>query len=357
MTTSESHLKTIILTGGGTGGSVTPLLALVSNFRDAGYEVVWMGTHHGLERTMVEEEKISYYGISSGKWRRYASLKNITDFFKILIGFFESLVILHRLKPSLVMTAGGFVSVPIAWAAWILGYPIIVHQQDLKPGLANRLMAPCAAHITVTFSKSLEDYGKKAILTGNPIRQEFKQIKTTPASPEDTSILIMGGGTGSEAINQLVKQELTRLTSLASVTHITGEGKSSESAEANSRYHPSSFLSAQEIAIAMTRATIVITRAGLGTLTELAYLGKASILIPMPHSHQEDNALYVQEEKAAIVLSQVGLTGQRLVEVATDIIDHSDKRQALEQGMSHLMPREANEKVYLVAKEILEKHN
>ena len=357
MTISHPHPKTIILTGGGTGGSVTPLLALVSDFQKDGYEVAWIGTHHGLERRMVEESHVSYFSVNSGKWRRYFSLQNIIDFFKILIGFFESLVIVNRLKPSLVMTAGGFVSVPVVWAAWILGYRIIVHQQDIKPGLANKLMAPFASRITVSFPKSIEDYGAKAVLTGNPVRREFREIQVASGAAVGKEILVMGGGTGSEAINILVKEKLRELTDLAVVTHITGENDKPDEKIVNSRYHVSTFMTAAEIAQVMSRATVVVSRAGLGTLTELAYLGKASILIPMPYSHQEDNARYTEEKKAAMVLHQDQSLSHKFVFEIQDLLENNEKRISFEQTMSELMPRDANEAVLRVAKEVIEQED
>lgn len=351
----ETQSKTIILTGGGTGGSVTPLLALVDDFKQGGYEVAWIGTHHGIEQKMVEEAGLSYYSINSGKWRRYFSLQNIIDFFKVLIGLCESFVILHRLKPSLVMTAGGFVSVPVVWAAWVLGYPIMVHQQDIKPGLANRLMAPLATRITVTFEKSREDYGNKAIQTGNPVRKEFKEVQRSSNASSDKQVLIMGGGTGSEAINMLVTKELAELTSLAIVTHITGEKNHSDNSNNIPRYTSVGFLSAKEMAESMAQADVVVSRVGLGTLTELAYLGKASILIPMPYSHQEDNARYVEEKQAAVILHQNNLTAAKLFFEIKALLEESEKRVQLESAMSQLMPKDANERVFHIAKEIIEK--
>lgn len=344
--------RTIILTGGGTGGSVAPLLALVDELRQGGYRPAWIGTHTGIEKEMAAESALPYYAISAGKLRRYISGHNITDPFRVLWGFFQSLALLLRLKPRLVITAGGFVSVPVVWAAWLLHIPIIVHQQDVRPGLANRLMAPLATVITVTFAKSLQDYGKRAVWTGNPVRKEFRE-KVEHTNKQEKKILILGGGTGSEALNRMVEQSANDLTNVAVVTHITGQGKTATMTTANPRYHVFSFLPARDIAHYMTEADVVIARAGLGTLTELAALGKATILIPMPYSHQVINGRFVADQGAALVLDQTTLSAEKLVSTITDILTDSQKHQALVEGMSKLMQPKANENFYKVIKKIL----
>lgn len=342
---------TIILTGGGTGGSVAPLLALVDDFRQAGYQPMWIGTHTGIEKQMASELAVPYHGISAGKLRRYVSGHNLTDPFRVLWGFFQSLGLVLRLKPRLVITAGGFVSVPVVWAAWLLHIPIIVHQQDVRPGLANRLMAPLATVITVTFAKSLQDYGKRAVWTGNPVRKEFRE-RVASTTNQEKKILILGGGTGSEALNQIVKQSVDELTKLAVVTHITGAGKKTNQISTD-RYRVFSFLPAEELARSMTEADVVIARAGLGTLTELSALGKATILIPMPHSHQVINARFVGDQGAALVLDQTNLDPAGLVSAIAEVLADSEKYKALIDGMSKLMQPKANENFYKVIKKIL----
>ncbi|MBU4014724.1 glycosyltransferase, partial [Patescibacteria group bacterium] len=168
----QKNIKKILLTGGGTGGSVAPLLAISDvgcRMSDVGkFKFTWIGTRNGVEKQMVQKENIKFISIASGKFRRYFSIKNFIDLFKIIFAFFQSLAILIKEKPALVMSAGSFVSVPVVWAAWLLRVPVLIHQQDVRHGLANKLMAPFANVITVTFEKSLADYGKKAVWTGNP---------------------------------------------------------------------------------------------------------------------------------------------------------------------------------------------
>ena len=161
----------ILLTGGGTGGSVAPLLAIAESLTMQDF--LWLGTKSGPERKMVEEAGIKFKAISGGKLRRYFSFKNLGDIFKIKLGFFQSLFIMLKWRPNLVMSAGSFISVPVVYAAWLLRVPALIHQQDVKAGLANKLMAPFSKVITVAFEKSLADYGKKAIWIGNPVRQSL----------------------------------------------------------------------------------------------------------------------------------------------------------------------------------------
>lgn len=352
---SASPSKIIILTGGGTAGPVTPLLGLVDEIRRDGYEPQWIGTRLGLERSLVETSGLRYYGISAGKWRRYFSWQNLIDPFKIIIGFFQAVVLLCHLKPRLVMSAGGFVSVPVVWAAWLLRCPVIIHQQDLVPGLANRLMAPCATVVTVTFAKSLADYGAKAVWTGNPVRAEFRQVRETQsASGSQPKILIVGGGSGSEALNQLVQEGLTELLKIGEVFHVTGQPLDPNASQP-ATYHPYRFLNAKEMAEAMREAAVVVSRAGLGTLSELAYLKKVAILIPMPESHQEVNARFFAEQGAAVVLSQSDVTGNLLAAKIQALLDDTARQVSLQTAIGNIMKSEAHEKIYEIMKEALNK--
>lgn len=197
---------------------------MVPGFQKQGWESIWIGTRNGLEKNIVRNDKLPFYSIFSGKLRRYFSIKNIIDPIFVVVGFFQSLFLLSRLQADIVMSAGGFVSVPVVWAAWCLQIPIIIHQQDIRPGLANRLMSGCATVITVTFEKSLHDYNQKAVWVGNPIRLEFIKALTTVTGKLEPLplLLVLGGGTGSEALNELVYASLPELTKQFFIIHITG---------------------------------------------------------------------------------------------------------------------------------------
>lgn len=341
----------IILSGGGSGGPVTPLLALAPDLQAAGYELAWVGTESGIERGMVAEAAIDYYAIPAGKLRRYVSLTNLLDAFRVLAGFFAALSLLKRLKPSLVMTAGAFVSVPLVWAAWALRIKIIVHQQDIRPGLANRLMAPFADGVTVTFEKSLKDFGKKAVWTGNPVRAAFRNVVSRKKVGDRPRVLVLGGGTGAAALNELIISCLPQLTAIADVVHVTG-GKANKK-EAIAGYAAHDFLSEADMAQAMADADLVVTRAGLGTLTELAYLGKPTIIIPMPDSHQEENGMEFSRKRAAVLLEQENLTPESFSSLIGRSLAERDVLQMLSMNISNIMRRDAGNAIVAMVKKII----
>lgn len=348
--------KRILLTGGGTGGSVAPLLAIAENLVDCDF--LWIGTKNGIEREMVEKEKINFKAVASGKLRRYFSARNFIDPFLILAGFFQSLFVILKWNPDIVITAGSFVSVPVVWAAWLLGVPILVHQQDVRPGLANKLMAPLAKIITVTFEKSLKDYGKKAVWTGNPIRKNFELLnnqnqknKFFDIKSNLPIIFVVGGGTGAKAINSLIEGILSEIIKICQVIHVAGKSKSQSIRTEN--YYPFEFLSVEQMAEAYSLADVVVSRCGMGTLTELSFLSKPSILIPMPDSHQEGNAEVYRENGAAVVLDQKDLTSQILFNEIEKIINNTEIKEKLSENIGNVMKKEANEAIVKIVDIVL----
>lgn len=335
----------IMLSGGGTGGPVTPLLAIAREFYLKYPESVFtfVGTHKGPEKLLVEEASknlpIKFITMLSGKWRRYWSFKNFTDLFNIGGAFFQSIYLIKKEKPDLVMSVGAFVSVPLVWAAKFLSVPVLIHQQDLRPGLANRLMAGAADIITVTFPNSLEVYGKKAVLTGNPYSlptlsskaEVFKEYNLNLNRP---LILIFGGGTGSISVNEAVIKNLDDLLAATQVIHISGEGKLIS--ESRSGYFVTEFLSYTKLLSVMLACDLVVARPGLGTLTDLSALKKASILVPMPNSHQEDNAKICAEVGAAVYIEQKDLN-DKLVRMVSDLLGSVSRREDLEKNMSSII--------------------
>ncbi len=338
----EMKNQLIVLSGGGSGGPVTPLLALAPDLRAAGYELAWVGTTDGVERKMVQEQDITYQAISSGKFRRYFSLQNFFDAFRVLAGFFESLNYLSKKRPALVMTAGAFVSVPLVWAAWALHIKVIVHQQDIRPGLANRLMAPFADVVTVTFEKSLKDFGKKAVWTGNPVRAAFRTVVSRKNEGARPRVLVLGGGTGAASLNDLITSSLLQLLEFTDVVHVTG-GKTEKNIETKAGYTAYDFLPEERMAQEMADADLVVTRAGLGTLTELAYLGKPTIIIPMPNSHQEENAEHFAEKKAAIVLLQEAISPRDFSEQIKTVLQSPEKLRNLSMAFAAAMKQGAHD--------------
>ena len=335
MSKVKSDKKTILLTGGGTAGSVIPLLAIAKVLRNykPDCQFIWLGTKQGPERQLVEEAGIKFQPISAGKLRRYWSWQNILDIGRLIIGFFQANYFLNKIRPGMLLSAGSFVSVPIAWAARIYGIPVIIEQLDHRPGLANRLMAPLAKKILVTFAKSGRDYGRKAIWLGAPIRPDIFQTGGDSSklpwlfNGQRPIILIVGGGTGAAGINDLVAQQLPSLTKLADIIHLTGRGKLG--AKPQEHYQPLDFLNQTAMMAAYQAADIVVARAGLGTLIELAALRKVSLIIPMPDSHQLDNAQAVREAGAAIVVPEKDLVSGQLTSQLKRLLTDQQKQAEL----------------------------
>ncbi len=347
----------IILSGGGTGGSVTPLLALAREIRKQkpDTEFLFVGTRKGIpERQLVEANNIPFKSIFSGKLRRYFDWRNIFSPFLIKLGSIQSFFLILKFRPKAIISAGGFVAVPLVWAGWLLRVPTFIHQQDIIPGLANKLMAPLAKKITVSFSESLTSFSqKKAILTGNPARFEItrgskkRAIERFNLEPDCPTLLVVGGGLGAEKINELITKIAPELVKFCQVIHLTGRGKKYESLKIeslNNRYHQYEFLN-PEMSDALAAADLVISRAGMGILTELVSLAKPTILIPISNSHQEANAQYFAGQKAVILMEQKNLNPQILLGKIRQLIFSTDERSVLSLNISKLSRPEAGQKI------------
>lgn len=326
-------------------GSVSPLVAVYQEIkkRQPDAEFLFVGTANGPERTAVESYKIPFVSISSGKFRRYFSWQNVLDPFKVILGFFQALKILLTFRPQAIMIAGAYVGVPVAWASWVLRIPVLIHQQDMEVGLANRLMSPVAKKITVAFDISLRDFKRgRAILTGNPIREEFshcdkeKSRELFGLNSEVPTVFFTGGGTGAVALNEVLEQALPDLMKFVQVIHVTGKGKKINFSADN--YHQFEFMT-HEMPEALCVADLVVTRAGLSTLSELSYCGKPAIIIPMYQTHQEDNAQYFQKHNAATVLSEASLNKKMLVDVISGLIKSEEKLANLSKNIKKMMPQ------------------
>ena len=222
--------KKIVLTGGGTAGHVTPNIALLPSLKKAGYQIFYIGSYQGIEKGLIEEQKIPYYGISSGKLRRYLDIKNFSDPFRVLKGYQEAKHILKQLKPDILFSKGGFVSVPVVLAASRCHIPVIIHESDMTPGLANRLSFPFSSKICCNFPETVKMLPEgKAVLTGSPIRSELRTGNRTIGlnfahlSGEKPVILVMGGSQGASAINKAVRSILPKLLNQFQIIHICGK--------------------------------------------------------------------------------------------------------------------------------------
>ena len=338
--------KCIVVTGGGSGGHVYPVLAVLDELPSI--RVVWIGSGSQLERRILEGRQLRYYGIPTGKLRRYFSLQNIIDLFKILAGFIASAVILLREKPALVFSKGGYVSVPPVAAARLLGIPSLTHESDLRPGLATRINTRFADRVLVSFSTSDRYFDarfrSKVIHTGNPIRkmllsgdpQVGRAMFGCPANLP--LLLVLGGSLGSASINRLVVQVVDRMRAACFVVHQLGNEHFADSL-VQSNYYPAAYFH-EDLPDVLAAADLVLCRAGANTLWELAALGKPSVLIPLPRGSsrgdQIENASFFAEAGAAVVLQQEQLSADDLSEVVLHLLGNADKLERMGARASQL---------------------
>lgn len=335
--------KRIILTGGGTAGSVTSLIAVADNIkkRDRTVEFLFVGSANGPERVLAETAGINFEAIPAGKLRRYWSWHNFSDLNNLWHGFLAARRVIRRWRPQTVVSSGSYVSVPVVWAGRLAGCKTLVHQQDVRPGLANRLMVPAATVITVTFSKSLQDFPRpKVVLTGNPVRPSVLNGSADRAreifnlDQSSPVLLVAGGGTGSNFLNQITAVAIYKLIKRCQIIHLTGAERKFVQLS-DPRYHRFDFLVA-EMSHALAVATIVVSRAGLGMITELSALAKPTIFVPMPLTHQEENAEFIAERQAGLVVAQSDLTPEKLINMVNQLLDHPDQRESLARNIHEL---------------------
>ena len=280
-------MKHIVLTGGGTAGHVTPNIALIPRLKELGYEISYIGSLDGIEKKLIEELNIPYYGIASGKLRRYFDLKNFSDPFKVLKGYAQSRKLLKKLKPDVIFSKGGFVTVPVVVAAKSCKIPAIIHESDMTPGLANKLAIPSATKVCCNFPETLKHLPEeKAVLTGTPIRQELlsgdklEALKFCGFTANKPVIMIIGGSLGAAAVNDSMRKILPELLKDFQVVHLCGKGKLDESLQNTEGYIQFEYIK-KELADLFALADIVVSRAGANAICELLALQKPNLLIPL----------------------------------------------------------------------------
>ena len=327
-------MKRIVLTGGGTAGHVTPNIALLPRLQELGYDVHYIGSYQGIEKTLMESCRIPYYGISSGKLRRYFDLKNFSDPFKVLKGFSEASKLLKKLKPDVVFSKGGFVSVPVVIAAKRLHIPVIIHESDMTPGLANKLSIPAASKVCCNFPETLEYLPKeKAVLSGSPIRQELlrgdreKALRFTGLSGKKPVLLIIGGSLGSVIVNEAVRSILPKLLKKFEIIHLCGKGKLDRTLTALDGYVQYEYIDS-ELKDLFALSDIVISRAGANSICEFLALRKPALLIPLSaaasRGDQILNARSFEKQGYASVLLEEQLDGDTLYDALIKLWDHRD---------------------------------
>ncbi len=328
-------MKKIILTGGGTAGHVTPNLALIPALSEQGYDIRYIGSLNGIEKELIEKAGIPYEGISSGKLRRYFSLKNFTDPFRILKGYLQAGKILKRQKPDVIFSKGGFVAVPVVLAAKKRRIPVIIHESDMTPGLANRLCIPSAKKVCCNFPETLKYLPEeKAVLTGSPIRRELLSgsplagFKFTGLSSEKPVLLVIGGSLGSVRVNTAVRSILPKLLKTWQVIHLCGKGNLDRSLENLTGYLQYEYVSAQ-LKDLFAISDLMISRAGANSICEILALRKPNILIPLSaaasRGDQLLNAESFRKQGFSEVLEEESLTDQALLALIEKVHAHRQK--------------------------------
>ena len=279
--------KKIVLTGGGTAGHITPNIALLPRLEQKGYDVFYIGSYDGMEKKLMADFQVPYYGISTGKFRRYFDLKNFTDPFRVLKGLAEARRILKEIQPDLVFSKGGFVTVPVVRAAASLKIPCVIHESDLTPGLANKLCIPVAKKVCCNFPETLRTLpASKAVLTGSPIREELLHGDREAAyrlcgfDSSKPVLMVIGGSLGSAAINQAVRESLPALLEDFQIVHICGKDKIDNLLLNTRGYRQFEYLKA-ELKDVFAMADVVVSRAGANAICELLALKKPNLLIPL----------------------------------------------------------------------------
>ena len=281
-------MKKIVLTGGGTLGHVTPHLALIPRLLEEGYEIHYVGTENGMEAPKMRSVPgVTYHAVKSGKLRRYFSWQNFTDPFRVLAGAFQSAHLMGKLKPDVVFSKGGFVAVPVVFGAWLHRIPVLCHESDLTPGLANKLCKPFARRFATTFPECAEALGPKAEMTGTPLRPELfsgsreKGLSLLGFDGSKPVLLMMGGSSGARSVNDCLRACLPALTADFDVAHICGKGNLEPSLEGTPGYKQIEFLDA-ELPDVLACTDLVLSRAGANALCEFQALGRPMLLIPYP---------------------------------------------------------------------------
>lgn len=335
-------MKRIILTGGGTAGHVTPNIALLPRLRDADYEIFYIGSHDGIEKKLIQAQDIPYYGISSGKLRRYFDLKNFTDPFRVIKGFSEASSLMKQLKPDVVFSKGGFVSVPVVMAARKHHIPVICHESDLTPGLANKLSMPSATKVCCNFPETMQYLPEgKAVLTGCPIRQELmegnrtKALTMTGFTTDKPVLMVMGGSLGAVAVNEAVRGALPELLEHWQIIHLCGKGKVDEALNSTKGYIQYEYIQ-DELADLFALCDIVVSRAGANAICELLALRKPTLLIPLSakasRGDQILNARSFERQGFSMVLEEEEVNKETLLKAISELAAHrQDYIRAMEE--------------------------
>ncbi len=361
----------VLVSGGGTGGHIYPALAVAAQLRqEYQAEILYLGSDDGLETELAPAAGFALATVKAGKLRRYVSWKTITGVVRVPVGMAQAVGIVRRYRPQLVFTTGGYVAVPAGLAARLNSVPLLLHQQDVPPNLSNKLIAPLATRISVAFADSLAYFpARKTLQVGNPVRQAILDMRqTTPQQARSTLgyaeqlplLLVTGGSQGARHLNMVACRALPGLLGHCQVLQISGKALFEETRKlaeevlagmdeaSRRRYRLVPYMDA-EMPTALQAADVVLCRAGAATLSELAVLGKASILVPLPpaigNSPQEANADMFGRKQAAQVIRNADLEPQILVERVIAIITSNTLLQSMAHAALALAKPQATQEV------------
>lgn len=346
-------IRKIVFTGGGTAGHVTPNIALIESLAQQHWQTDYVGSYSGVEKSMIEGIGVPYHAVHSGKLRRYLSWQNCLDPFKVIAGVVQSYLLLKKLKPDVVFSKGGFVALPVVIGAYLNRIPVIAHESDMTPGLANRLSFPFVAKICVTFDAAKRHFKQqdKIEVTGTPIRSQLfqgdkeKGLALCGFDHSKPCILIVGGSQGSSGLNAAVRQGLDELTACYQVIHLCGKGKLDASYVNHPNYYQLEYAN-QELPDLLAASDLVVSRSGANALYELLALGKPHVLIPLSlkvsRGDQIQNARHFQKMGISTVLDDDSLTTPILLEAINDVFA---RRESLEAAIKALGITSATDKI------------
>lgn len=349
-------MKKIVMTGGGTAGHVVPNIALLDSL-GKDYEIHYIGSENGMEKELIEKLDVPYYGISSGKLRRYMDIKNITDAFRVIKGVAQSMRILRKIKPNVVFSKGGFVIVPVVLAAGFLKIPVVLHESDITPGLANKISLPFAKAVCMSFPETKKHIKhERAYLTGTPIREALfkgdadKGLLICGFNEAKPVLLVMGGSQGSAKLNSVLREALSTLTKSYNVVHLCGKNNVDEELVSVPGYAQFEYLD-EGMPHVLAAADIVVSRAGANSIFEFLALRKPHLLVPLPRAQSRGDQIQNAESFTKQGFSK--MMHEEAMDVSSfvmEIIDLYSKKDKYVEAMESSQVRDGVEEIVRIIK-------
>ena len=353
------NAKRIVLTGGGTMGHVTPHLALIPALQAKGYEIHYIGTKDGMEAPKMQSiPGVTYHAVQTGKLRRYFDWKNLSDPFRVIAGAFQSSHLMRKLKPNVVFSKGGFVAVPVVFGAWLHRVPVLCHESDLTPGLANKLCKPFATRMVTTFPECAAALGGNAECVGTPLRPDLfsgareKGLALFGFTGEKPVLLMIGGSTGAQSVNKALREALPLLLPDFDVAHLCGKGNLDPALEGTAGYAQVEFLD-KDLPDAFACADLVLSRAGSNALMELQALCKPLLLVPYPIGASRGDQILNAKSLAGRGLCRVLMQEDMNAESLNSALRETwAARDALREAVAKAPPADGTQRVLELIEEI-----